>query len=41
MFEDGLDTRLIVQKYYELKEEHQLLKETTEKQVAKLKKQIK
>ena len=41
VFEDGLDSRQIMQLYYEEKKEHQRLKEKTEKQIAKLTKKNK
>ena len=41
VFEDGNDTKEIVQQFYEHKKEHELLKEKTGKIIAKLTKQNK
>ena len=41
VFEDGKDTREILQQYYTQKKEHKLLKETTGKLITKQTKQIK
>ena len=38
VLEDGIDTRQIVKEYYQLKKEHSVLQETTEKQIKKLQK---
>ena len=39
VLEDGIDTKEIAQHFYGLKKEHKLLKEKTEKNIARLTKQ--